>query len=138
MNKTIEQMVSSYKEDSFFTFAAPSSQMLADVQEQLNVVLPEEYIDFLKAYGSGGIGGVEILGFNLDGSASFLDETFENRTFGLPQNFVVVENVDEWLYCIDCESGQVFSWNPEESLCFAFSSFDDFIISEFSDAIENL
>lgn len=138
MNNTIKQIVSEHEDDSFFSLVIPSNQMINEAQEELDVKLPNEFVEYLKTYGSGGVGGVEILGYALDGSATFLNETIENRVLGLPVNLVVVEDVDEWVYCVDCFTGKVVSWSVGEGVRPAFSSFDEFVISEFSDAIENL
>lgn len=138
MNAKIAQMISEYEDDGFFTYASPSDDMLCKAQQLLSVKLPNQFVAFLKAYGHGGIGGVEILGYGLDGSAAFVEETLEYRTHGLPDNLIVVENVDEWVYCIASSTGEVVSWNEANGERPAFSNFDDFVVSEFSDAIENL
>lgn len=61
------------------------------------MTLPEQYKEFLKNYGHGGLDGFEVLGIGLDASAIFLDETVKYRKFGLPHNLVVIENCDECL-----------------------------------------
>lgn len=57
-------------------------------------------VDYLSEYGHGGIGGIEVLGVGLDGSAVFEDVTLDNRGEGLPEDLVVVERCDEWLECM--------------------------------------
>lgn len=138
MNKRIEQMIAEYKDDSFFTFTSPSDQDFNEAQEKLEVKFPSEFVDFVKKYGSGGIGGVEILGYSFDGFTTILDKTAESRMLEMPSSLVVVEDVDEWLYCIDCDTGKVVSWSAVDGVRPAFPDFDSFVISEFSDAIENL
>lgn len=36
-------------------------------------------------------------------------EDMRNET--LPVNLVVIENVDEWLTCVDCNTGKIVSWD---------------------------
>ena len=68
----------------------------------------------------------------------FLETTLRYRKYGLPHNLLAIENVDEWLYSIDCDTGSVVSWSQADGIRPEFSSFDEFVISEFNDAIENL
>ncbi|MGI6217125.1 MAG: SMI1/KNR4 family protein [Coriobacteriales bacterium] len=138
MNEKIRKIISEHEEDSFFTNVSPSDEMISAAQEKLGVVLPDQYVEYLKTYGHGGVGGVEILGFGFDDSAMFVDDTLEYRGFGLPDNLVVVENVDEWLYCLDCDTGAVVSWNEADGLRAEYPDFDEFILDEFNDAIDNL
>ena len=51
------------------------------------------------------------MGVGLTGRAIFVDETLDARKYGLPQNFVIIENVDEWQNCIDCNTGKIVSWD---------------------------
>ena len=102
------------------------------------VSLPEQYLAFLDGYGRGGLDGLEILGVGLDGSIAFLDETLEYREFGLPSNLVAIENCDEWLECIDCDSGEVVSWDMGGEIIPTSPSFDDFLMDRIENAIENL
>ena len=95
-------------------------------------------IDCLNCLSHGGIGGVEILGIGFDGSLAFVEETMDYREEGLPENLIVVKNVGEWLYCLDCNTGKVVSWSIDDDVKPEFDSFDEFVIAEFKDAIENL
>lgn len=138
MNNEIKQLVEAHVEDALFTYASPTEEAIRNSQDKLALTLPDQYLEYLETYGHGGIGGVEILGFGLDGSAVFVDETLEQRGLGLRKDLVVVEDVDEWVYCIDCGSEKIISWSPVDGERAAFNSFDEFVLSEFSDAIENL
>lgn len=138
MNDQIEKLVCEYQEEGDFTRVPPTSEMLVAVKEKLGVTLPEQYLEYLNAYSHGGIAGVEILGIGLTGRAIFLDETLEYRDEGLPENLVVIENCDEWLYCIDCSNGSVVSWEIDGDVEHVSDSFDEFLLSEYTDAVENL
>ncbi len=111
--------------------------MLAEVEEKLGFSVPEQFRDYLNTYSHGGI-GFEILGIGFDGSISFLEETLEYREDGLPKNLLVVENCDEWLYCIDVNTGEVVSWSIDENPRVEYPSFDDYLADRLNDAIENL
>lgn len=87
----------------------PPGTRRKSAQEQLDVTIPRQFLECLGACSHGGIGGVEILGVGLTGTMLFLDVTVRYRRYGLPHNLLVVENCDEWLYCLDCDIGEVVS-----------------------------
>lgn len=138
MNKTLSELIAQYEQDGDFTYVAPTPEMLESAQELLGITIPQQFVDYLIAYGHGGIGGVEILGIGLTGNMLFLETTLRYRKYGLPENLLVVENADEWLYCIDCDTGAVVSWSRADGIRPEFPDFDEFVIREFNDAIENL
>ena len=137
MNKQIEAAISQCSGKDSFTKIAPTQEMLAEAQQKLGFPLPEQFIEYLNAYSHGGV-GFEILGVGFDGSMVFLEETLEYREDGLPANLLVVENCDEWLYCIDANSGEVVSWYFDDDLSVDYPCFDDYLLDRLNDAIENL
>lgn len=137
MNKQIEAAISQYGENGSFTKVAPTQGMLAEAQQKLGFPMPEQFVEYLNAYGHGGI-GFEVLGVGFDGTMFFLDETLEYREDGLPDNLLVVENCDEWLYCIDADTGEVVSWYFDDDPSVDYSCFDDYLLDRLNDAIENL
>ncbi len=138
MNEKILEMVLQHKEDSFFTYAEFTDEARVKAEEALSITLPEQYVEYLKAFGHGGVAGVEILGIGCDASMIFVDNTMLYRDSGLPENLVVIENCDEWLYCVDCTNGTVVSWEIDGEVRPEFDCFDNFVLSEYTDAIENL
>ena len=112
--------------------------MLMQAAEELQVVLPDQFCDFIKMYGYGGIGGMVILGVGLDGSAAFVEETTDYRTYGLPENYVVIEDCDEWLYCIDCQTERIVSWSLDGDVQDEFNCFDDFILERLQEETDNM
>jgi len=48
-----------------------------------------------------GIYGVEILGSSKSGEPSVVRRTEFYREFGLQKNFVVIEDCDEYIFCLD-------------------------------------
>ncbi len=57
----IEEFIKENAEDDDFT-GGISEEKIKEIQNRLNVKLPESYKWFLNKYGSGGIYGVNILG----------------------------------------------------------------------------
>ena len=137
MNKQIETAISQSSGKDSFTKIAPTQEMLAEAQQKLGFPLPEQFLEYLNAYSHGGV-GFEILGVGFDGSMAFPEETLEYREDGLPANLLVVENCDEWLYCIDANSGEVVSWYFDDDLSVDYPCFDDYLLDRLNDTIENL
>ena len=137
MNKKIVNLISRSEGEGAFTKIAPTQAMLDEVQAKLGFPVPKQFLEYLNMYSHGGF-GFEILGIGLDGSIAFLEETLEYRDDGLPENLLVVENCDEWLYCIDADTGEVVSWCVGEEPHADFPCFDDYLIDRLNDAIENM
>ena len=137
MNKQIQQLITKYNKDATFTKVAPTQAMLEEVKKQLGFPVPDQFLEYLNTYSYGGF-GFEILGIGFDNSICFLEETLDYRSYGLPENLLVVENCDEWLYCIDVNTHQVVSWSFEDGARVEFPDFDTFLLQEIQNAIENM
>ena len=137
MNGRINDLMTRLGDKGSFTKVAPTQEMLAEVEEKLGFIVPEQLLEYLNIYSHGGI-GFEILGVGFDGSISFLEETLEYREDGLPDSLLVIENCDEWLYCIDVNTGEVVSWSIDEDPRVEYACFDDYLVDRLNDAIENL
>src|SRR5699024_504702 len=70
------------------------------VENELEVILPESYKWFLRTYGSGGIFGVDILGVGQSNKARVVEYTKDYRKLGLNNDLVIIENADEFVYCL--------------------------------------
>ena len=68
----------------------------------------------------------------------FLEETLDYRKYGLPENLIVIENCDEYVECIDCNTGEIVSWAIGEDVLFSSPSFDDYLLDSLKEAIDNL
>lgn len=138
MNDVIKNLINQYEQKGDFNYATVTDDMIAIAKEKLGVKLPEQYIDFLKEYGHGGIAGIEVMGVGLTGRMLFVDTTLEYREDDLPDKLVVVENVDEYLTCIDCDTEKIVSWDFSGYIKEEYSSFDEYLVDQMNGAIENL
>ena len=138
MNKQIEDLISKYEKDKDYTRMPLTPEIVGKVKAELGVTLPKQYADYLNEYSHGGIAGVEILGIGLEGSVVFLEVTKDYREDGLPDNFVAVENCDEFLYCINCETGEIYYWDFFGNQEKEYDTFDEFLLSEYQEAVDNL
>ncbi|PTM57554.1 SMI1/KNR4 family protein [Desmospora activa] len=143
MNKEkILAMVSEYREDSFFTGSVHDFHV-NQIEELLEVTLPDDYKWFVKNFGHGGIGGVDILGVSKTELPTCVKFTQRYREYGLPHSFVVIENCDEWVNCLDTASMKngecpVVDWDRFGSSRIKYNNFYDFLLDQFKEAIDNL
>ena len=138
MNKNIRQLIARYETQGDFTRPKNACASVREAEAYLGQTLPKQYADFIEEYGHGGIGGVEVLGIGCNGELVFVEETLECRKYGLPSQYVVIENCDEWIYCIDCVDESVVVWQQNEPVSSVFSSFDEYLLERFNEAIENI
>ena len=138
MNALILETIKQYEQPNDFTHVTVTDNMIASAETILNIKLPEQYVSFLKMFGHGGIGGLEVLGFGLTGRMIFVDTTMEYREEGMPENLVAIENVDEWLTCVDCITGKIVSWDFSGYIKEDYDCFDDYLIDQMNSVIENL
>ncbi len=115
MNAQIRALIAQHEQKGDFTHVAPTEEMLASAQRLLSVTIPQQFVDYLAEYSHGGVGGIEILGVGLDESMAFLE-----------------------VYCLDCDTGEVVSWSQADGVLPGYPSFDDFLLQDLEDAIENL
>lgn len=120
-----------------------SDDKIVQIEEILKVKLPESYKWFLKNYGQILIMGVEIYGVLENKILSCVKVTEDYRKFGLPNKFVVVENCDEGVYCIDTsniEYGEcrVVDWDRIDGIGIEeYESFLEFFYERLVTAMEN-
>ena len=138
MNDIILNTIKKYEVKGDFNYASVTDDMISDAEEILGVKLPNQYVDYIKMFGHGGIAGGEILGVGLTGKMIFVESTLEYRADDLPGNLVVIENVDEWLMCLDCDTGKVVSWDFTGYIKEEYDSFDDYLMDQMNNAIENI
>ena len=62
MNDIILNTIKKYEVKGDFNYASVTDDMISDAEEILGVKLPNQYVDYIKMFGHGGIAGVEILG----------------------------------------------------------------------------
>ncbi len=97
---TVQKFLDENKEFSIIT-GGVSEKEIFEIEEELEVSLPESYKWFLKEYGSGGAYGTMILGYDSEG-AEVVEQTKEYRTFySLIPGLIVIEYIDEFSYCLD-------------------------------------
>lgn len=101
MKQNITELIERSGKNSLFIGKADDKR-IEQIEEMLNLTLPDSFRWFLSEFGHGGIFGVEILGSGLAEIPSCVSATYDWRGFGLPSNLIVVEDSgSDWLYCLD-------------------------------------
>ncbi|WP_375091103.1 SMI1/KNR4 family protein [Peribacillus sp. RS7] len=132
------EFINQYTEKGAF-IGEVSDDNIARVEKILEVNFPPEYKEFVKKFGSGGICGVDVLGVEGADYASVVESTKRYRKLGLPKKYVVIENVDEFVYCLSTiDEHNVVRWDDiSKKELNRYSSFNQFLQDSFQEAIDN-
>lgn len=138
MDMEILEMINQYTEKGDF-FGEISDENIVMIEKKLGCTFPPQYREFVKRFGSGGICGVEVLGVEGMEYASVVDDTERYRKLGLPENYLVIENVDEFVYCINTKGDYyVIRWDDiSKEEIIRYSTFDEYLKGSFQEAIDN-
>lgn len=67
MNESILKTIKKYEVKGDFNYASVTDDMISEAEDKLGVKLPDQYVDYIKMFGHGGIAGLEIIGVGLTG-----------------------------------------------------------------------
>ncbi|MFC4076160.1 SMI1/KNR4 family protein [Salinithrix halophila] len=139
----ILEMIREYGESHDFTGSVDETR-IEQIEKMLEVPLPEDYKWFVRNFGHGGIAGVEILGVAKTEIPPCVRYTHRYREYGLPHSLVVIENCDEWVYCLETNeisNGKcpVIDWDRLGNIGVQkYENFYKFLLDEFTEAVDNL
>ncbi|MGG0386292.1 SMI1/KNR4 family protein [Priestia filamentosa] len=138
MNNKILQMISEYEEDKEF-FRKYSEEAITKTENRLKASFSSEYREYVKKYGSGGICGVEILGVEGEDFASVVEDTERYRELDLPKKYIVIEDVDEFIYCLSTvERYNVIRWDQtSKEEIERYTTFHEYVQDSFQETIDN-
>ncbi|WP_433958090.1 SMI1/KNR4 family protein [Cytobacillus horneckiae] len=139
MNIKLLEMINEFIEEGDFSGEA-SIENITKAEQTLNISFPTEYKQFVKKYGSGGICGVDVHGVEGSEYASVVESTERFRKLDLPNKYIVIENVDEYIYCLNtADKNNVIRWDDtSQKEIIRYESFDDYLQDSFQEAIDNL
>ncbi|WP_307892568.1 SMI1/KNR4 family protein [Bacillus swezeyi] len=119
------------------TFDKQSEDVILRTEKQLQVTFPKSFRWFLKTFGGD---GHEL---DLNGCDDILEDHKSFKAFHIPKGYVIIQNVDEYCYCLDTENMKdgecpVVNWSAyEEGVYHTANHFYQFILDEIENAIEN-
>lgn len=139
MFEKLSELIRNNETQGDFTYAKVTDEVFEEGEKKLGISIPNEYKWFIKHFGHGGIGGIEVLGVGKNGKSIFVDTTLKYRNYGLPNNLLVIENCDEWLYCMDSQNGKIVMWSQGSEECeIAYNDFEDYLTDRINDMLENM
>jgi len=88
-----------------------TTSQIREAQNKLDLIFPQEFVDYVKKYGSISFFGTEWTGLNVIGYLNVVEATqnqFKNNPY-FPKHFFVIENleIDDIVVAVN-EDGQVF------------------------------
>lgn len=98
------ELIEKYRKPNDYISGSKSDEQIKHMEKILNVTLPPSYKEFIKKYGSGGIGSKDFFGIdkNVEESES-VTTTLDKRNYELPLKYVIITNDEDGSYCaIDC------------------------------------
>lgn len=134
MFKDLEEFIENNQDDIIVTGGIETEE-INNLEKSLGLEFRKEIKDYLHQYGIILGYGVEILGCGKNGESSLVKETQRFRSVGLSEEYIVIRNVDEWIYCFNNIDGKISSWDRiEKSHLIKNDSFEQYIIDELTDA----
>ncbi|WP_312089141.1 SMI1/KNR4 family protein [Megamonas funiformis] len=142
---TTKDIIKIIKEDtsdsSMFTGGVDTDKIYY-IENELDVKLPNSYKWFLKTFGYGFIYGIEILGYGKFTPPLVVTKTLDYRKYGLPNEYVVIEDCDEFIYCLDTSKMEnnecpVISWDMQDLILFEEKNFIRFFFRELLNMQDN-
>ena len=111
---------------------------ITQAEQKLALKIPDPFIWFLKEYGCGGY-WFDIMGYCKNGKPEFVEITLEQRKNGLPEKYIIIEDCDEFYYCIDSVSGKISSWSQydKDGIRERFDNFYKFFKDNLQNAMDN-
>lgn len=115
-----------------------SGERIMEMETELALCFRQEYRKFLARYGMLLGFGVMILGCGKGAEASVVTETKRFREMGLSDQYIVIRDVDEWIYCLNNNDGTVSSWDRGSRKHLPVSpDFDSYVLKELTEAKED-
>lgn len=149
MDFIIEKMIKDYEEEGLF-HGSVSENVIKKAESELSVKFSKEYREYIKNYGGGGIGWVDIKGVvpenapynNGDEDEPVVQITKRMWNLGLDPIYYVILNADEFVYCMksaEKADGRVYNWCPYDPVFLVEAdTFYEFLKEEFQEVIDNL
>lgn len=111
-----------------------SAEQIAQAQEALQIVFPEEFVDYVKQYGAISFYGTEWMGLNVPEELDVVAATQAERSVNpdFPKDFFVLEDqgIDALITAMD-QQGRVYAvqYERKKLLCNSMSEYLDLCIA---------
>ena len=145
MNDTINAFFLNYPEE--YTIGKGIKEVtILSLENMLDVTLPKSYKQYLVRYGFVEMFGRTIFGYEPPDETTVVGYTERFLNLGLPKGFIVIEDVHEFIYCLntdemndnlECPVVCYFPYgNPSYNV--EYSSFEEYLVDNIKEGLENL
>ena len=105
-----------------------NTRQINQAQKELDIIFPEEYIDYVKRFGAISFYGTEWMGLNVDGYLNVVNATKQERKLNesFPLDCFVVENLGiDGIVTVSDEKGIIYSiqYDKKERICNSLSEY---------------
>ncbi|WJE54473.1 SMI1/KNR4 family protein [Bacillus cereus] len=142
MKDTISTLIKRFEEPGDF-FGGIDDILIDQFEQHLDCKFPESYRWFLRQYGGGGVLGIDITGGKSMGISTLISTTKSYYTVGLPKEYIVIYDLDEYVYCLDTKNFKnsecpVVSWDLASKKAYVkYNNFYEFLLDRLEIAIED-
>jgi len=137
LDKTIERLSLEFKDNKYFGFYGPTNELniVEQIQNELDVVLPNDIIHFIKQYGSIQFSPI-YLNFVpnefLEGCIDWTKRLREKNPEVSGDLLVIMED-ESVQYLLNCSNGKIYSWESYrppivQNFYKEFNNIEDFIL----------
>lgn len=110
-------------------------EQIRDAQDALDIIFPDEYIDYVKEFGCVDFGATEWTGLNINGRLNTVDATKQEMSVNadFPKGYFILENlgIDAKRVIVN-EKGEVYilQYDKKNFLCKSISEYLDMCIEK--------
>ena len=125
----------------FSVIGEQSEEKIREYETKLNVIFPADYRWYLKKYGAGGVGNVDVYGIDPEGFIDIIDKKELFRKIIISDKILPFLSYGEFIYCIDTEKSSkdissIVIFYMDEEPEYLDKNFYEVISSEFERVIE--
>jgi hypothetical protein len=117
MNSIVEKLEQLGQENRLYHLQGCSAEQIAQAQEALQIIFPEEFVDYAKKYGAVSFYATEWMGLNVPEALDVVRATKAERTQNpdFPADCFVLENlgIDGIIAAVD-QKGKVYAVHYEQ------------------------
>jgi hypothetical protein len=132
----VEELIAQYTRATDFS-GGVGEDKIREAEKQLQVKFPEQYKWFLSKYGDGGVLGMDVYGIESTNSFRVVDNTKIYRKHKLGHEYIVIEDQDEFYYCINLSNEKVENWDFKGFIDVYADTFLDYLYTKITNMVED-
>lgn len=134
MADIVEKLEQLGRTEHLYTMQGCSAGQIAQAQDELQIVFPQEFVDYVKKYGAVSFYATEWMGLNVPEELDVVEATLSERELNpdFPPDCFVLENlgIDGRMVVVD-QQGKVYlvQYEQKKLLCNSMSEYLDLCIA---------